>query len=400
VEADHLLAQRERSGFRQFFGADMHGPPTPEEEQLRRKAAVVMDTKNWILDESGNLHSVAGLAAKGLSRPRYTGPTMRAMTPDDKEAFERNEQRRKDLEKDEAWRSTFQKTLLNANPTFPANWNLLERVRLRQEAEDADRLLSMSLGERLGIQTLEWLIWELAIGGAGQFVGAARLGGGVPNPERVLNFLKENPAAVEKVLVRNLESELGRSIRAGERAQVNAAWKSLLPKVKEDLRAAARESILDRSGTASLPRRMSVQEALQNGLVERDAQWPWRGQHETEGHHPLMQGPKYRKFWSDRGLSNQDVETFVTNIDKDIHRAISEAAPGKQPWWDHHLLDRIAEREVGLRRKLTKVGGFIAKGTLSPDHGKTKLFPSREMSSHTEWWCFSGIDRTRGFQVI
>jgi hypothetical protein len=235
AEAAQFLAQRERSGFRQFFGADMHGPPTPEEEQLRRKAAVVMDTKNWILDESGNLHSVAGLAAKGLSRPRYTGPAMRAMTPDDKEAFARNAQQRKELERDEAWRSTFQKTLLNANPTFPADWNMLELVRLRQEAEDADRLLSMSVGQRLGLHALEWLIWELAIGGAGQFVGAARLGGGVPNPERALNFLKKNPKAVEEALARNFESQVGKSISAAERAQLDAAWKKLLPEVETSL---------------------------------------------------------------------------------------------------------------------------------------------------------------------
>jgi hypothetical protein len=240
AEAAQLLAQRERSGFRQFFGADMHSPPTPEEEHLRRKAGVVMDTKNWILDESGKLYSVAALAAMGLSRPRYTGPVMRAMTPADKEAFERNEQRRKELEKDEAWRSTFQKTLLSANPTFPADWDLLERVRLRQVAADADELLSMSLGQRLGVQALEWLIWELAIGGAGQFVGTARLAAGVPNPERALNFLNRNPEAVERALARNLESQVGRSITATERAQLDAAWKKLLPEVEVGLKDAVK----------------------------------------------------------------------------------------------------------------------------------------------------------------
>src|SRR5262249_41184371 len=73
-------------------------------------------------------------------------------------------------------------------------------------------------------------------------------GAGVPNPERALNFLNKNPTAVEKVLVRNLESELGRSIRPAERAQIEAAWKHLRPEVEEHLTGKVAERLADAPG--------------------------------------------------------------------------------------------------------------------------------------------------------
>jgi hypothetical protein len=97
-----------------------------------------------------------------------------------------------------------------------------------------------------------------------------------------------------------------------------------------------------------VPRRMSVREALEHGLTERDPQWPWRGLHETEDHHPLMQGSAFRKYWQDRGFSNAEVEEFTKTIDKDLHRAITESG-----WWDAQLLGQIAEAEAG-GTKLTK----------------------------------------------
>jgi RHS repeat-associated protein len=99
------------------------------------------------------------------------------------------------------------------------------------------------------------------------------------------------------------------------------------------------------SNEVRLPR-MSRQEAIEMGLTERDPQWPWRGLHETEAHHPLMQGAEYRPFWKERGLSSQDVKGFIKDIDKDVHRAISEAAPGKLLWWDEQLLTRIISEEA------------------------------------------------------
>jgi hypothetical protein len=93
-------------------------------------------------------------------------------------------------------------------------------------------------------------------------------------------------------------------------------------------------------------KKMSIEEALENGLSERDPQWPWRGLHETEGHHPLMEGSTHQEFWLARGFEPDEVQNFVKVIDKDIHRAISESPPGKLPWWDRELLGRIAKEEA------------------------------------------------------
>ena len=93
-------------------------------------------------------------------------------------------------------------------------------------------------------------------------------------------------------------------------------------------------------------RKMSREEARENDLTERDREWPQRGLHETEGHHPLMQGKTYRKYWKERGFSDTEIDKFVVDMDKDIHRAISSAPPGKAPWWDQKLLGKIAEEEA------------------------------------------------------
>jgi hypothetical protein len=53
-------------------------------------------------------------------------------------------------------------------------------------------------------------------------------------------------------------------------------------------------------------------------------------------------------------LGSTEIENWTVNIDKDIHGAISSAAPGRQPWWDQQLLSGIAQREAALGRKLTK----------------------------------------------
>jgi hypothetical protein len=91
---------------------------------------------------------------------------------------------------------------------------------------------------------------------------------------------------------------------------------------------------------------MSREDALEMGLTERDPQWPWRDLHEIEGHHPLMEGERFREFWRDRGFTNQEIEGFVVDLDKDIHRAISEAPAGEQPWWDQQLMGRIFAEEA------------------------------------------------------
>ena len=286
AEAAQLLAQRERSGFRQFFGADMHGPPTAQEELLRRKAARVMDTKNWILDESGNLHSMARLAAMaawGLSprRDTYTGPAMRAATPADKEGEERYAQRQKELEREERSLAAFQRTLHGANPTYQPDWNVLERDRLRQVAEDAKRFESKSMGEKVALVALEQVLWGLATAGVGEFLATARLGGRLVGAEEALNSLHENAAAVERALARGFESEVGRSITAEEWAQLDTAWKQLLPEVEGHLKQWAAET--SRLPESYINRRCTINmEGAPAGSARnaagfpRNARWFWR----------------------------------------------------------------------------------------------------------------------------
>jgi hypothetical protein len=45
-------------------------------------------------------------------------------------------------------------------------------------------------------------------------------------------------------------------------------------------------------------------------------------------------------------------------------------------------------------------GGCIAEGELTEDHGRTKPTPALDRSTHTTWWCFTGIERHEGFKVI
>ena len=82
-------------------------------------------------------------------------------------------------------------------------------------------------------------------------------------------------------------------------------------------------------------------------LTERDPQWPWRGLHETEDHHPLMEGPTFRQFWHDRGLTDQDVEGWTVPMDQDVHQGMEKAG-----WWQGQMFDRIDARETDLDRLL------------------------------------------------
>lgn len=85
--------------------------------------------------------------------------------------------------------------------------------------------------------------------------------------------------------------------------------------------------------------------AIEQGLTIRDAQWPWRGLHEIEGHHPIMRGAAFRQFWRDRGFSDAEIDDWVVDLATDIHRAITESG-----WWDSKLLSQIAEPESTIGR--------------------------------------------------
>lgn len=59
-------------------------------------------------------------------------------------------------------------------------------------------------------------------------------------------------------------------------------------------------------------------------------------------------------------------------------------------------------REVGdavhQRLLLPKLGDFIARADLKPEHGKTKLTEGRQ-PTHTTWWVYEGVDRASLFAV-
>lgn len=88
---------------------------------------------------------------------------------------------------------------------------------------------------------------------------------------------------------------------------------------------------------------------LEHGMRVRDPNWPWRGLHETEAHHPLMKGDSFRQFWKDRGFTNKDVENFTVDLDKDIHRAIEESG-----YWQNRVFEEIKKAERIRGRTLTK----------------------------------------------
>lgn len=220
AQAKELMGERERGAIRQFFGASPYGAPTEEEQSLRRNAVRVMDTKNWIVDDSGTLHSMDEIAYQalkvklGLAPPQktYTGPSISAISPAEaEESFGRYQQRQKDLESQEAYTAFRERSMVQINATYKADWDLIERVRQRQAAEDAHRRKTMSPHERGVLFVLEMVIWELAGGAVGDFVGAATM----VRPglaEMGQSVLTKSRAAVQKAMVQGFESEVGRTI--------------------------------------------------------------------------------------------------------------------------------------------------------------------------------------------
>jgi len=95
--------------------------------------------------------------------------------------------------------------------------------------------------------------------------------------------------------------------------------------------------------------RMSLDEALENGLTTRDKHWPWRGSHTTEQHHPLMRGKSFRRFWKDRGFTDAEIDNITKTLDTDVHRAIEESG-----FWQDELIKRIKAQERGKGRLLTR----------------------------------------------
>jgi len=62
-----------------------------------------------------------------------------------------------------------------------------------------------------------------------------------------------------------------------------------------------------------------------------------------------MRGMRYRQFWLDRWLSHADVEKWTVQLDKDIHRAITDSG-----WWENSLFEKIRQRELEVGRLLER----------------------------------------------
>lgn len=54
---------------------------------------------------------------------------------------------------------------------------------------------------------------------------------------------------------------------------------------------------------------------------------------------------------------------------------------------------------VHQRRLMPKLGPWIARATLAPEHGKTKLTTGQQ-PTHTTWWSYEGVGRVALFSVV
>jgi hypothetical protein len=60
---------------------------------------------------------------------------------------------------------------------------------------------------------------------------------------------------------------------------------------------------------------------------------------------------------------------------------------------------RDVQDAVHQQRLIPKLGRWIARGTLSVEHGQTKQTPSQQ-PTHTTWWAYEGINRAALFTVV
>jgi hypothetical protein len=53
-----------------------------------------------------------------------------------------------------------------------------------------------------------------------------------------------------------------------------------------------------------------------------------------------LQGFSFWEFWKERGFKWKEIETFVVELDKDIHGAITDSH-----WWEEKLFGAILKEE-------------------------------------------------------
>jgi hypothetical protein len=98
----------------------------------------------------------------------------------------------------------------------------------------------------------------------------------------------------------------------------------------------------------------------------------------------------------------------------EVFRIVRNSPPAAGDMASHHETGRLPKappclrcglsvfREVRdalhQRELLPKLGKFIAKGVLKPEHGKTKLTDGTQ-PTHTTWWAYEGMQRESIFIV-
>jgi hypothetical protein len=82
---------------------------------------------------------------------------------------------------------------------------------------------------------------------------------------------------------------------------------------------------------------------------------------------------------------------------------------GRQPKYGLRKKHQCQRLALSVYRTLTDVmrhlemfpatGTLIAVGVLDASCGKTKPTPAKERPTHTSWWCFEGIERSKSFKI-
>ncbi len=107
--------------------------------------------------------------------------------------------------------------------------------------------------------------------------------------------------------------------------------------------------------------------------------------------------------------------TDVPGADGIVYRIVKVSPPTATDMLSHHESGRlptanpclrcglsvfgILEDARNQRQLMPKLGGWIARGTLTPTHGKAHRTPGQQ-PSHTTWWPYEGVDRAAIFSVI
>lgn len=123
----------------------------------------------------------------------------------------------------------------------------------------------------------------------------------------------------------------------------------------------------------------------------------------------------FAHVWRENGLSGQ-LKTEPTTLARFFKMADEQAnPPTAADLASHHETGRLPNAPPCLRcglsvfrdvqdavhqqRLIPKLGRWIARGTLSAEHGQTKQTPGQQ-PTHTTWWAYEGINRAALFTVV